>query len=525
MNTNKPLVLGAITLMFATGIGLGLVLSRYGVLNSSSTIDSSKANAPLYWVAPMDANYKRDKPGKSPMGMDLIPVYKSSQDTNSNDNPQGPGTVTISPEVINNMGVRTAIVSLGRINNDINTVGYVQYDEDRLVHIHPRVEGWIEKLYVKAKGDPVKKGEPLYTLYSPTLVNAQEEYLLALRRQNSVLVDAAKQRLLALQVPEAEINRITSAGKVSQTITIKAPQDGVLDFLNAREGMYVQPGIKMMSIGELQHLWIIGEVFERQLNQISKGDQVTVSLDYLPGFQWLGMVDYIYPSLNEKTRSAKVRVHIDNPDEKLRPGMFANLLIQTAASQEAIIIPSEALIRMGRQTDESGEQVRENNRVVLALGDGRFKSINVSVGQRGRIKEKDMVEILSGLNQGDVIVTSAQFLIDSESSKTSDFKRMSSLDHSHALSEPSSVSDGAASVDGIIQKVNHQTGILTIARGPITQWDRPAATLDFHVIEDINIHAFKEGDAVRFTFELIADEFTVTAINKKTNVASSKEQQ
>jgi Cu(I)/Ag(I) efflux system membrane fusion protein len=527
MNTKKTVSLVGVVLIFALGIGIGVVFSSALTSSDSSSASSDEDNEPLYWVAPMDANYKRDKPGKSPMGMDLVPVYKDADahnensHANNNAKKEGPGAVRISPEVINNMGVRTAEVSLGTLSHEINTVGYVQYDEDRLVHIHPRVEGWIEKLYVKAKGDPVTKGQPLYTLYSPTLVNAQEEYLLGLRRNNSVLINAAKERLTALQVPESEINRIRSAGKVSQTITIKAPQGGVLDFLNAREGMYVQPGIKMMSIGELQHLWIIGEVFERQLNQVSKGDQVTVSLDYLPGTQWMGMVDYIYPSLNEKTRSAKVRIHIDNPDEKLRPGMFANLLIQTATSHETIIIPSEALIRMGRQTDDSGEQIREINRVVLALGDGRFKSINVSVGQRSR----DMVEILSGLTPGDIIVTSAQFLIDSESSKTSDFKRMSSLDHSQALPEPSSVSDGAASVDGIIQTVNHQTGTLTIARGPITQWDRPAATLDFNVIEGVNIHAFEEGDAVRFTFEVRNGEFTVIEIQTKASSISQSHSQ
>lgn len=552
MNTNKAFVLGAIAL--ALGIGLGIGLGIYGISGSSSLNDlalnnqgqnnSSKANEPLYWVAPMDANYKRDKPGKSPMGMDLIPVYDNTQDSDSNpENKTGPGTVTISPEVINNMGVRTTEVTLGRLNNEINTVGYVQYDEDRLVHIHPRVEGWIEKLYVKAKGDPVEKGEPLYTLYSPTLVNAQEEYLMALRRNNSVLINAAKERLMALQVPEPEINRIRSAGKISQTITITAPQSGVLDYLDAREGMYVQPGIKMMSIGELQHLWVIGEVFERQISQLNVGDAATVSLDYFPGTQWQGIVDYIYPSLNEKTRSAQVRIHIDNENKQLHPGMFAHLLIEATVSQEALVIPSEALIRMGRQTGDA----LEKNRVVIALGDGRFKSIEVQVGQRGTIMGQNKVEILSGLNQGDVIVTSAQFLIDSESSKTSDFKRMTPVlggsgfgesasksgnesdndehdNHEANVTEPSSVSGIAASVDGIIQTVNHQAGTLTITRGPITQWDRPTATLEFNVNEGINIHSFEAGERVRFTFELIADEFTITAIDKKPEVNSDKEQ-
>ena len=280
------------TIVIAFGVGIGFAL--YGLPLISDDNNTSSSDHPLYWVAPMDANYKRDKPGKSPMGMDLVPVYKEADSASSAESTTGnSGIVQISPEVINNLGVRTAKVTLGTINSEFNTVGYVQYDEDRLVHIHPRVEGWVEKLYVKAKGDPVEKGAPLYTLYSPTLVNAQEEYLLALRRNNSVLINAAKERLKALQVPESEINRIRSENKVSQTITITAPQSGVLDYLDAREGMYVQPGIKMMSIGDLQHLWVIGEVYERQINQIEKGDAVTISLDHLPSAQWQGNIDYM----------------------------------------------------------------------------------------------------------------------------------------------------------------------------------------------------------------------------------------
>ena len=177
-------------------------------------------------------------------------------------------------------------------------MGYVQYDEDRLVHIHPRVEGWIEKLHVKAAGDPVTQGEPLYALYSPTLVNAQEELLLALKRNNPTLITAAMERLSALQVPESEIHRLKKSAKVSQAITIKAPQSGVLDNLMVREGMFVKPGMEMMAIGQLEHIWVIGEVFERQVMSVREGDAVRMYLDYLPGRTWSGTVDYIYPSLN-----------------------------------------------------------------------------------------------------------------------------------------------------------------------------------------------------------------------------------
>lgn len=362
---------------------------------------------PLYWVAPMDPDYRRDQPGKSPMGMDLIPVYEEE------DAERDAGTVRISPRVVNNLGVRTAMVESGRLNLDVKTVGYVQYDENRLVHMHPRVEGWIEKLHVKAAGDRVEKGEPLYALYSPTLVNAQEELLLALKRDNPVLIRAAVERLSALQVPRVVVGQLRQTREVTQTITIAAPQSGVIDDLGVREGMFVKPGMVLMAIGQLEHIWLIGEVFERQASLVNVGDRVRMHLDYLPGREWLGQVDYVYPSLNEKTRTLQIRVHFENPDGFLKPGMFAQMIIETDPGSESLLIPREALIRTGSQA-----------RVVLALGDGQFKSVAVRVG---RVGERE-VEILSGLREGERIVTSAQFLIDSESSKTSDFKRMSAVD-------------------------------------------------------------------------------------------------
>jgi|TARA_E500000305_G_scaffold45194_2_gene35129 Cu(I)/Ag(I) efflux system membrane fusion protein len=416
----KVLYKTLLTAVVGAGIGAGgiLLLPSSHEAALQATEDERE---PLYWVAPMDPNYRRDQPGKSPMGMDLIPVYKER------DGDSEAGTVRISPDVINNLGVRTAAATSGRLHLAITTVGYVQYDEDRLVTISPRVEGWLDTLHVKATGDPVTKGEPLYTLYSPTLVNAQEEFLLALKRDNPDLIDAAIERLSALQVPRAKIEQLRRTQQVSQTITITAPQSGVIDNLGVREGMFVTPGSMLMTLGQLEHMWVIGEVFERQAGLVEVGDKVVIRLEYLPGQELQGQVGYVYPSLNAQTRTVQIRVRFDNPNGLLKPGMFAQLVINTQPRPAALLIPREALIRTGSQA-----------RVVLALGDGRFKSITVDVG---RIGEQE-VEILSGLNEGERIVTSAQFLIDSESSKTSDFKRMSHSDqrsnghnsHSHGES-------------------------------------------------------------------------------------------
>ena len=231
----------------AAGVILGAAisaaaLSLFSGKNENATNTPAKEE-PLYWVAPMDPNYTRDNPGKSPMGMDLIPVFAQ----NSTGIDAGPGTISISPEVVNTLGVRTARVERKTLHTEIKTVGYVKYDEDQLVHVHPRVEGWIEKLYVKAQGNPVKKGQPLYKIYSPALVIAQEELVLALGRNNPSLIRGAEERLKSLQFPPQAIKKLKTERQVQQNVTFYALQSGVLDNLNIRQGFFVKPGTRLMS--------------------------------------------------------------------------------------------------------------------------------------------------------------------------------------------------------------------------------------------------------------------------------------
>ena len=568
MSSNTKIII-AIIIGAAIGAGtLGLFLNP----NSEGPKTNSEEKKPLYWVAPMDSNYRRDKPGKSPMGMDLIPVYEDESSTDD----FGPGAVRVAPHVVNNLGVRTAPVEVENMHTEISTVGYVQYDEDKLIHIHPRVDGWIEKLYVKAEGDPVEKGQPLYSLYSPQLVNAQEELLIALKRNNGSLVTAAKDRLKALQLSAGLIKELEQTKKVQQTITFYSPQAGVVDGLKIREGFYVKPGDTLLSIGKLDQVWVEAEVFERDAALIKEGLPVSMTLDYLPGEDWTGVVDYVYPALNSKTRTLRVRLKFGNPDFQLKPNMFAQVSIHANQADIAIIVPKEAVIRTGKQ-----------DRVVLALGDGQFKSIEVTIGR----VDKDSIEILSGLNEDDVVVTSAQFLIDSESSKSSDFKRMThdevpnsiwmqgevnsvmtghrivNITHGpaeawdwpemtmdfnvaenvdvdslksgqslhfevsktedsgyevtgiHIMSQPEVSS---ATVSGLINEITLGNRTFNISRGPIEKWDRPAATMDFIVAENIEIADFNVGDNVTFTFE-VRDELVITEISLEANEKNSDE--
>lgn len=485
MNTLKPLLIGVIVGVAVTMV-TGMMFLPEPIISAHGQQTAMPEKQPLYWVAPMDANYRRDKPGLSPMGMDLIPVYEEEKtDT-------GPGTIKISSQVVNNLGVRVAIVSRQALQTEIKTVGYVRYDEDQLVHIHPRVEGWIEKLYVKTAGDPVQKGQPLYEIYSPALVNAQEELVIALDRKNKRLIQASKDRLKALKLPDSVIKQLIKDRKVQQSILFLAPQTGVVDNLNIREGFFVKPGTLLMSVGSLDQVWVEAQVFERQAFMVNKDQSVTMSLDFLPGKQWQGKVDYVYPTLDPKKRTVKVRLRFDNENEALKPNMFAQVVIHSNSDDEALLVPKEAVIRSGNA-----------DRVVLAFGEGRFKSVEVKLGRF----DEQFIEVLSGLVEGESIVTSAQFLLDSESSKTSDFKRID-----NQADEP----DNQATVNGVINSIMLGHRMLNISRGPIEKWQRPAAIMDFIVDESVDLSKLTEGMNIRFTFAISEDEFVITDIEQST---------
>ena len=384
-----------------TALIVMVLQSAYLSFGFSASAIAEEENEILYWVAPMDPNYRRDKPGKSPMGMDLIPYYAAEDSAD--------GTVSISPTVVQNLGVRTAKAELTQLWRGIDTVGYVDYDESKVSHIHLRTEGWIENLAVESEGERIKKGDFLFKVYAPKLVNAQEELVTALASANKGLIRASKQRLSALGISSSQIEALQTNKKVKQQISIYAPQDGVVSELPVREGMFVIPSMKVMTLGDLSSVWLLAEVFERQAEWVEVGQDTEVSLSYLPGKTWSGKVEYIYPSLDPKTRTLKVRLRFDNPGERLKPNMYANVKIFGGATEKTIVIPLEGLIRTGRE-----------QRVIVALGEGKFAARQVKSG----IESGNYVEILEGINEGENIVISGQFLIDSEASMRSSIVRM-----------------------------------------------------------------------------------------------------
>ncbi|MDH5446205.1 MAG: efflux RND transporter periplasmic adaptor subunit [Gammaproteobacteria bacterium] len=376
----------------------GMTLVQKEAEQSSDASGEAKI---LYYRHPHKPEITSDKPMKDEMGMDYVPIYDDG----------GGSAVKISPAVENNMGVRTAYVERSKLWRKIDTVGYVDFDENKISHIHIRSNGWIEKLVVQSEGERVKKGQLLFELYSPELVNAQDDYIQALRSGSPFLLNASRERLEALGISKKQIATIKKRRKTSQYVQVYAPQDGIVAKLKVREGMYITPNMEVMSLADLSSIWILAEVFESQANWVKAGQTADVKLSYVPGREWEGKVEYIYPSLNQQTRTLKVRLVFDNPDEVLKPNMFANVSIYGGAKKEVLIIPREALIRAGRE-----------ERVILSVGKGRFKPRQVVVG----IESGDWIEIRNGLMEGDKVVTSGQFLIDSEASLKASLKRMQS---------------------------------------------------------------------------------------------------
>jgi len=466
--------------------------------NSNSMATSHAAeddNEPIYWVAPMDPNYRRDKPGKSPMGMELVPVY--ADETAQHDG----GGVTINATMEHNLGVRIARVEEGAFELPIKAVGTIRFNEDRLVHIHSRVEGWIEKTWIKSVGDPVKKGQRLFELYSPQLVNAQEEYLAVLRSNNALLKTASRNRLVSLGLTDRQISRLEQRRSVSATITHYADQGGVVASLGIREGMYIRPALEIMSIGALDEVWLIAEVFERQAGWIQAGQQAEITLPALPGLVKTGVIDYIYPVLDQSSRTLQIRLRFSNEDGLLKPNMFADVKLLASVGEKIIAIPREALIRSGN-----------HSRVVLAEGEGRYRPALVTPG----VESDDKIQILNGLEAGQQVVVSAQFLIDSESN----------IDVALAALEQQQQQAGRPQqvlAMGKIERVQSDQRRLTITHDPIDEWQWPTMKMDFELADSVDTSVISEGQRIEFAIEKTGEwDYLVTAVTPVSQVTESE---
>lgn len=436
----------------------------------SGTVPATAEREVLYWVAPMDPNYRREAPGKSPMGMDLVPVYAGEgSDSDS---------VSINPALENSLGVRTEAATVRPMWRRIEATGYVGYDETQISHIHLRTEGWIVRLLVSAEGERVSAGDLLFELYAPELVNAQKEFLQAHQRNDERLKRGADEKLRALGMIRSEIDALRQSGQASENIKVVAPRSGIITRLSVREGMFVQPNTTVMSLAGLGSVWLLAEVFESQAEWVAEGQAAEATLDYMPSSVFSGEVDYVYPVLDPATRTLRVRLRFDNPSERLKPNMYARVSIFGKLRPRALSIPREALIRGP-----------ERDRVVVSLGEGRFRVHEVLAG----MESGEWVEIVAGIGEGDRVVTSAQFLLDSEANLAGSIVRLEAVPEEIG-EEPPVTAFGS----GWIEEIKVTEGRLRVSHGPIDALGWPGMNMDFEVDPQVDLQSLEVGQDIRF---------------------------
>jgi RND family efflux transporter MFP subunit len=374
----------------------------------------SAAAGPSKWRSPMDPTYIRDEPGKDYMGHDLVPVSEGGGDDNS---------ISIDPVTTQNMGIRSEAVTRRTLARTLRTVGLIAYEEGRKYSVNSKIEGWIETLHINREGQEVKKGQPLLALYSPELVAAQEEYLLALRNSKRLagnplpevaessmrLLAAARTRLQYWDISEAQIEALKASGQPSKTLTLYSRHNGVVIMKKALEGMRVMAGEELLQIADISRIWVNAEIFEYQLPSVVVGQEAEIELPFAAGTVHRGKITHIYPYLNNETRTAVARIELDNPGLVFKPDMYATIRIRSGAV-EALAIPSDAVLNSGTAQT-----------VFVAQGGGRFAPRQVTLGVSG---EDGFVQVLSGLEEGEQVVVSAQFMLDSESSLREALRKM-----------------------------------------------------------------------------------------------------
>jgi Cu(I)/Ag(I) efflux system membrane fusion protein/cobalt-zinc-cadmium efflux system membrane fusion protein len=408
--TAKRLLLMTLCALFALGIGywLGRQGDGHGAAPGAGPAPAASAERKVkFWKSPMDGTYVRDAPGKDYMGHDLVPVYEGESD-------QGSG-IQIDPVTMQNMGVRTARVERRDLRRTIRAVGLVAYPEQSRFSVNSKIDGWIERLYVNQSGRFVKKGQPLMEIYSPELVAAQQEYLLALASSRRLsgsslasategaqrLLEAARTRLAYWDIDERQIQELERTGQVRKRMTLYSPFSGVVTMKQANEGMRIMAGEELLQVSDIAKVWINAEIFEYELPWVHPGLPVTVEIPFAPDKALSGQIAYIYPYVRNETRTVQARIELANPGFALKPDMYANVRIEGRPAMGALAVPGDAVLNSGK-----------GQTVFVAIGEGRFEPRAVKTGLSD---DQGYAQVLSGLSEGETVVTSAQFMLDSES--------------------------------------------------------------------------------------------------------------
>lgn len=487
--------------------------------SSTSAAGQSKPRKLLYYRNPMGLPDTSPTPKKDPMGMDYIPVYEGEQD----DDPAAANQVRISTDKVQKLGVRTETAQLRALDRVVRAAGRIEPDERRLYAIAPKFEGYVERLHVNATGQPVRKGQPLFEVYSPELVSAQREYAIAVQGLESLrdagaeaqrgmrqLAESSLARLKNWDISEEQIMALASSGETRRTLTFRSPVAGDVTEKKALQGMRFMPGEMLYQVADLSAVWVVADVFEQDIGLVKSGAQATVRINAYPDKVFTGAITYVYPTLNAETRTVPVRVEVANPGQLLKPGMFAQVELSVAGPGRVVTVPLSAVIDSGTRRI-----------VLIQVGEGRFEPREVKLGARG----DNYIQVLDGVKDGEAVVVAANFLIDAESNLKAAIGGFGHAAHDAGPSTsvpatasgatkpaPAATTTGheghdtakpAATdhrVQGTLDAVDAQAGTVTITHGPVASLKWPGMTMDFTLANAGLLGTLKPGAAIEFTF-------------------------
>ncbi len=462
----------------------------------------------LFYRNPMGLPDTSPTPKKDPMGMDYIPVYEGEAD----DEPTSANQIRISTEKIQKLGVRTEAAALRSLDKVIRAAGRIEPDERRTYAISPKFEGYVERLHVNVTGQPVGKGQPLFEVYSPELVSAQREYAIASQGVESLkgaegsaqdgmrqLADASLARLRNWDISEEQVKSLARSGEARRTLTFRSPVNGIITEKKAVQGMRFMPGEALYQVTDLSSVWVVADVFEQDIGWVKAGAKARVRINAYPDRIFEGSISYIYPTLKAETRTIPVRIELPNPGNLLKPGMFAQLELPTAAKGAAVTVPNSAVI------DSGARQM-----VFVQAKEGRFEPREVKLGARS----DERVEVLEGVREGEQVVVAANFLIDAESNLKAAVGGFGHAGHGGAapVDKPAAGQVGHRA-EGRVEEVDAKAGTVSITHGPVASLQWPGMTMEFKSANAAILQQLKPGAAIAFEFvERGQGEWVITAV-------------
>jgi len=494
--------------------------------SASTTMPGAKAERKiLYYRNPMGLPDTSPTPKKDPMGMDYIAVYDGDEPDSGN------SQVKVSVDKVQKLGVRTEPAAMRTLDRVVKAVGRIEVDERRVFAIAPKFEGWVERLFVNATGQPVSKGQPLFEVYSPELVSAQREYAIAIEAVKALkdagddpragmnrLADSSLARLKNWDISEEQIRALTQSGEARRTLTFRSPVSGIVMEKKAVQGMRFMPGDSLYQIADLSSVWVMADVYEQDIALVRTGSKARISIGAYPDQRFEGMITYIYPTLKPDTRTVSVRLEIANPRLLLKPAMFAEVELPVGGRGKLLTVPNSAVIDSGTR------------RIVLVqLAEGRFEPREVKLGARS----DDYVEIMGGVKDGEPVVVSANFLIDAESNLKAAIAGFGTSGQSApagAASTPAPTSGKSAAgpiesapaaksaavghrAEGTVKTVDAKSGIVSVAHGPVASLNWPGMTMDFKTANSALLGDLKPGNGVAFEFvERSPGEWVITKV-------------